>query len=349
MMLAGEKDLKGVKTMVRKLATIFFAVSALSLLSLCGCGGGKAEPQTGNIVVVFNFPPEESRLIPSATTEIIVSVMGGGLTAPLKGTVTRSQPRVVFTQLTPGNKFLLAFSRTSSTAQLPATMGFATATVRAGQTTRVEIELQPIKPPTPVTSEPSGLQDNDKNQTLFLKSTNEGLQWSGFSIPQRTVTFDAPLVLLNGARIGQTVSTQVTVENQLATATMRLAGVMGVGVPAGDFANCVVLELSLTRKVGIELQLAFYRLFLARDFGPVWINSRMVLDEQVSTGEVHSVLVSGQIMGVTPSPFSFASPVNKLDAPNYDGNLNAYLPQVQENRYDFSEVQIQENPPGNPF
>ncbi|MDW8029701.1 MAG: hypothetical protein RMK94_15050 [Armatimonadota bacterium] len=337
--------------MVRRLT--FALLMPFAFLALNGCGGSSAEnaTQTGNIIITFNFPPEENRLIPSATTQIIVTVGGEGLTRPLKGTATRTNPQVVFSNVPVGAKFILAFSRTNEASSLPATMGFAIALVTAGQTTRLEMELQPVRPPTRITSEPSGLVDNDTDETLFLRSVSGGIEWSGFASPRRTITFDTPLLLPNGSSIGQSVSGQVNLEQGQATARMKLISVTGIGVPAGDFANCVVLELSLTGSVaGVPLRIALYRLFLARNFGPVLLSKLLATDDQPYLGrEVYSALVSGRVSGITPSPFSFASPVNKLGDPAYDGNLNAYLLQGLGNRYDFSEFQSQENPPDRPF
>lgn len=340
------KCAKGVNVMVRRLT--FALLMPFALLALNGCGGSSAEnaTQTGNIIITFNFPPEESRLIPSATTQIIVTVGGKGLTRPLKGTATRANPQIVFSNVPVGAKFILAFSRTDEESPLPATMGFAIASVTAGETEQVEMELQPVRPPTRITSEPSGLVDNDTDETLFLRSVNGGIEWSGFASPIRTVTFD-PLLLPNGSSIGQSVSRQVNLEQGQATAMMELTSVTGIGVPAGDFANCVVLELSLIRE-GVPT--ALYLLFLARNFGPVLFSKLLAADDQpYPVSEVYSALVSGQVSGITPSPFSFASPVNKLGDPAYDGNLNAYLPQASGNLYKFSEMERPENPPDQPF
>jgi hypothetical protein len=237
----------------------------------------------------------------------------------------------------------MAFSRTSSTASLPATIGVATATVTAGVTTSVTIEMQATKPAsrlvveTPTAGQVT-LTNPDKEELLFLGNSG-GLQWFGFVTPQATVTFDNPVSLPNGASIGQSAS-QTTPQG---TATMRLVGVTGVGVPAGDFANCIVVELNHSGSV------SFRRiLYLARNFGPVMLFDGAPLGfagQPTALSSLPSVLVSGQV-GATS--FNFANPFNGLGLPAYDGQLSAYLATQVGNRYDFSDLLSPDNPPNQP-
>jgi hypothetical protein len=315
-------------------------------LTLWGCGGSSLPSQTakgGTLVITFHFPTSE-RLIPTATTEIVVTVNGEGLSKPLKGTATPTNPTVTFSDVPPGAKFVMAFSRTSSTAPLPATIGTAMATVTAGATTSVTIDMQATRPPSRLTVEPSAggqvaLINSDKGETLLL-GNNGGLQWFGFLSPQGAVTFDNPLSLRDGASIGQSVS-QMTSQGR---ATMRLVGVIGVGVPAGDFANCVVIELAFTTITTRRLIL-----YLARQFGPVMLFEGAPLGFSGQPTELSSslpsVLVSGQV-GTTS--FNFANPFNGLSAPAYDGQLSAYLATQSGNRYDFSALLLPDNPPNQP-
>ncbi len=325
---------------------ITLVASALWMMNLLGCGGGSNLPQTaqgGTLVITFQFPNPE-RLIPIATTEIVVTVNGEGLNKPLKGTATRASPTVTFRDVPPGAKFVLAFSRTSSTAPLPATIGVATATVTVGVTTPVTIEMQAIMPPSRLIVEPSAtgqitLTNPDKGESLFLGNSN-GLQWFGFVTPQATVTFNNPVSLPNGTSIGQSAS-QTTPQG---TATMRLVGVTGVGVPAGDFGNCIVVELNHSGSV------SFRRiLYLAHGFGPVMLFDDAPLGfagQPTALSSLPSVLVSGQV-GTTS--FNFANPfINGLGLPAYDGQLSAYLATQVGNRYDFSDLLRPDNPPNQP-
>lgn len=323
---------------------LLFVGGILWTLTLWGCGGNSLPSQTakgGTLVITFQFPPSE-RLIPTATTEIVVTVNGEGLSKPLKGTATQANPTVTFSDVPPGAKFVMAFSRTSSTAPLPATIGIATATVTVGVTTSVTIDMQATKPPSRLTVEPSAggqvtLNDSDKGETLLLGNSG-GLQWFGFISPQASVTFDNPVSLPNGASLGQSAS-QTT---QQGTATIRLVGVTGVGVPAGNFANCVVVELRFSGSVSFRRVL-----YLARQFGPVMLfdGDPLGFAGQPSGSPLPSVLVSGQV-GTTS--FNFANPFDGLSAPAYDGQLSAYLATQSGNRYDFSALLLPDNPPNQP-
>ena len=324
---------------------LLFVGGILWTLTLWGCSGSSLPSQTvrgGTLVITFQFPTSE-RLIPTATTEIVVTVNGEGLSKPLKSTATRANPTVTFSDVPPGAKFVIAFSRTSPTAPLPATIGFAATTVTAGATTPVEVEMQATQPPSRLVLESSttgqvALVNADKGETVLL-GNNGGLQWFGFLSSQGAVTFDNPLSLRDGASIGQSVS-QMTSQGR---ATMRLVGVIGLGVPAGDFANCLVIELAFTTVTTHRLIL-----YLARQFGPVMLFEGAPLGfsgQLTELSSLPSVLVSGQVGTIS---FNFANPFNGLNAPAYDGQLSAYLATQSGNRYDFSALLRPDNPPNQP-
>ncbi len=295
----------------------------------------------------FQFPPQEARLIPSATTEITVTVSGEGLTAPLLGTATRANPPVVFNNVPPGAKLVLALSKTDTAANLPATMAAATTSVTAGATSQVTIELQPVKPPSRVMVQsvevPGGfaaLQNSDTGETLFVNN-NGGLQWGGIT----GAIFTTPVTMPNGIAVGQTVSQTVTLHpSGSGEATMKFVGITGVGVPAGNFANCIVVELILSGAVNFR-----HILYLARQFGLVMQFDGAPLGfvgQPTEPPILPSVLVGGQVGGTA---FSMASPMNLLAAPAYDGQLSAYLPLTTDNRYDFSQLLSPDEPPTQPF
>lgn len=319
---------KGVKIMRRWLI-------ALSLLALgiYGCGGGKAPaPQVGTIIVTFLFPTE--RLIPSATEKITVTVGGEGLLTPLKGEATRAQPKVVFSDVPPGAKFLLAWSLNDSSVM---TVASSTTSVTAGATSRVEMDLQPFSPPDTfvVESGPNGLFSLTRQsigQSIFLGNSG-GIQWGGFADPKNTVIFDQPLLLPDDAKVGQSVSQDVQIGEQTGIATMRLVGFTGVSLPSGDFNDCAVLEFSVEIEV-VRLRLFTATLYLAEGVGTVMIfeGSPLGFSGQPSGNVLPLVLVSRKVSGTVPT-----------------GALSKYLPLQTDNRYDFSQLLSPEEPPNQPF
>lgn len=337
-------------------------IGFVPIVILWGCGGGIV-PRGGNILIKFQFPPQVERLIPLAATEIVVIVSGEGLAQPMHGKATRAVPKVSFKDVPPKAKLVLAFSKTSWEALLPATTGAVTTVVEAGKTTKVTVELQAANPPSrlivePVTA-PTGffaLQDTDRNEALFVNNEG-GIRWGGVQVPDfyAPVIFTPSVLLPNGAIVGQSVRESVSLAygelSGSGTATLKLVGVTGVEVPAGKFGNCLVIQAELDGTIGERPIQLTRTLYLAHNFGPTLLVSDVALgfSGQPLGAVFPSVLVSGQVSGITPSPFSMTSPVNLLLAPAYEGGLSAYLPLTLGNLYRFSQLLSPDTPPMHPF
>jgi hypothetical protein len=117
-------------------------MSLLVAVVLMGCGGGGKQLPTGALSIRIVFPPQ--RIIPPETQRVRVKVSGEGLTEPVEKIAERPSPEggevtVVFTDLPVGSKTVTANAEDRYGTRRA--IGSAEATVVAGQTATVDVEL----------------------------------------------------------------------------------------------------------------------------------------------------------------------------------------------------------------
>jgi hypothetical protein len=117
-------------------------MSLLVAMVLMGCGGGGKQLPTGALSIRIVFPPQ--RIIPPETQRVRVKVSGEGLTEPVEKIAERPSPEggevtVVFTDLPVGSKTVTANAEDRYGTRRA--IGSAEATVVAGQTATVDVEL----------------------------------------------------------------------------------------------------------------------------------------------------------------------------------------------------------------
>jgi len=117
-------------------------MSLLVAMVLMGCGGGGKQLPTGALSIRIVFPPQ--RIIPPETQRVRVKVSGEGLTEPVEKIAERPSPEggevtVVFTDLPVGSKTVTANAEDRYGTRRA--IGSAEATVVAGQTATVDLEL----------------------------------------------------------------------------------------------------------------------------------------------------------------------------------------------------------------
>jgi hypothetical protein len=117
-------------------------MSLLVAMVLMGCGGGGKQLPTGALSIRIVFPPQ--RIIPPETQRVRVKVSGEGLTEPVEKIAERPSTEggeviVVFTDLPVGSKTVTANAEDRYGTRRA--IGSAEATVVAGQTATVDVEL----------------------------------------------------------------------------------------------------------------------------------------------------------------------------------------------------------------
>jgi hypothetical protein len=117
-------------------------MSLLVAMVLMGCGGGGKQLPTGALSIRIVFPPQ--RIIPPETQRVRVKVSGEGLTEPVEKIAERpstegGEVTVVFTDLPVGSKTVTANAEDRYGTRRA--IGSAEATVVAGQTATVDVEL----------------------------------------------------------------------------------------------------------------------------------------------------------------------------------------------------------------
>jgi hypothetical protein len=117
-------------------------MSLLVAVVLMGCGGGGKQLPTGALSIRIVFPPQ--RIIPPETQRVRVKVSGEGLTEPVEKIAERpstegGEVTVVFTDLPVGSKTVTANAEDRYGTRRA--IGSAEATVVAGQTATVDVEL----------------------------------------------------------------------------------------------------------------------------------------------------------------------------------------------------------------
>jgi hypothetical protein len=117
-------------------------VSLVGIAMLAGCGGGVNRTPTGALSIRIVFPPQ--RIIPPETQRVRVKVSGEGLTEPVEKIAERpstegGEVTVVFTDLPVGSKTVTANAEDRYGTRRA--IGSAEATVVAGQTATVDVEL----------------------------------------------------------------------------------------------------------------------------------------------------------------------------------------------------------------
>ncbi|HID07436.1 MAG TPA: hypothetical protein EYP10_09850, partial [Armatimonadetes bacterium] len=123
---------------------------SITLLPFLGCGGGmqdsltKPKPGYGSITVGVIFPEDIAREIPGFTTQIDIAVSGLGLPEALSATATPASPTASFTNVPEGEYFVLAWTNEDPDGIYPVYAAIAGVSVASGQTTNVELELQPF-------------------------------------------------------------------------------------------------------------------------------------------------------------------------------------------------------------
>lgn len=339
------------------------------LVTAMGCAGRvvtlpHASPDgNGELVIHVAFPKSGSRIIPDFATQIYVAVSGDRLAQARFQTATPSNPSVVFQNVPPGYYDVLGYTNPDPQGREPAYAAIVPVRVDPGITQNVVLDLQAY------TSEVSMVlvYDTDLNAYhLSLDGVGPLMRHDGAGgieiIGRRyqasvargrqfliTYLFNPAIRIPANLHPGEQLSPQdvevLDETNQVVDhvrAFIRLRDIHGVHMPAGDFPQCILLEIatnSLDNPTDPGDLLVFW---LARSFGAVRIilGATPALSDiargatrQVSSGRM-LVLTSASVGAVSASE---TNPIT-WSPYAYDGQISNYLPLDESYSYVYSEV-----------